>query len=485
MSELKQKAVSGMLWSSVQRFGTLGISFISNLVLARLLFPEDYGALGMIMVFVTIANVFVDSGFGNALIQKSNPTEVDYSTVFYFNLIASLFLYAVLYFSAPYIADFYDMTSLCSLLRVISLVLIINSFSIIQTNLLRKQLDFKRMSVVSIISYSVSAAIGIYMAYNGYGVWSLVVNNLSAALIQAILLWILCHWHPSLVFSFKSLKELFAFGGFLLANSLLVTIRRNILAFIIGKLYSSRDLGFYSQAKKLEEVPVTSLSAIIGQVTFPVFSAVQNDTNQLKSIQQKSFLSISFISLPLMLLLMVIAKSLILLLFSDKWVESVPYFQLLCLSGIFVSISEVNANVVNSLGHSKLFFKWSIIKTCILFLLIFLGSLLGIYGLLGGLIVLNILEYSINASLASRYTHYKLSKQILDILPFGILSLICAAISYFSTYYFDINYIIEMCIQVSVFIFLYLCALVLFKFSAYDSYKKQLKNMVGRIFKMK
>lgn len=454
-NSLKKKAVASSMWASVQQFGRMGISFVANLVMARLLTPEDYGAVGMLMVFVSLSMIFIDSGFGNALIQKPNPTEEDYSTIFFFNLMVAVVLYFVLYVTAPAISRFYDMDILTDMLRVLGLILIINAFSLIQNCRLRKQLNFKVLTISFLTGQTVGAGVGIFMAYKGYGVWSLVMYDILDALIKTLMLWIQCKWKPKFVFRLSSLKELFRFGGFLLANGILMTLRRNVLAIVLGKLYSAKELGMYTQAKKVEHVPVHSISTIIGHVTFPVYSKLQDNTKHLRNVQQRSFNYIAFLSIPLLVLLMVVAEPLVLVLFTDKWVESVPYLQILCFAGIFYSLQEVNGNIVNAMGQSKLFFKWSIVKTATLFLLIFIGSFFGIYGLMISFVSQYMLTYFINAVLATKYTGYSLWMQLKDLVPMFMVSAVAAVVSYFSGRVFD-NHILTLLLQSTIFIVIYL-----------------------------
>ena len=454
-NSIKKKAIASSMWSSVQQFGRMGISFVANLIMARLLTPEDYGAVGMLMVFVSLSMIFIDSGFGSALIQKKNPTEEDYSTIFFFNLMVGVALYFVLFVTAPAISRFYNMDILTDMLRVLGLVLIINSFSMIQQSRLKKQLNFKTLTISFLTGQIVGSGVGIFMAFKGYGVWSLVTYDVLDALIRTLMLWIQCKWKPKFVFRFSSLKELFRFGGFLLANGILVTLRRNVLAIVLGKLYSAKELGMYTQAKKVENIPVQSVATIIGHVTFPVYSKLQDNIERLRNVQRRGFIYIAFLCIPLLILLMVIAKPLILVLYTDKWIESVPYLQILCFSGIFYSLQEVNGNIVNAMGQSKLFFKWSIVKTATLFLLIFIGSFFGIYGLMISFVLQNMLIYFINAVLASKYTEYSLWMQLKDLFPMFIVSAVAAVVSYFSGRVFN-NHILTLLLQSTTFIVIYL-----------------------------
>ena len=463
MNNLKQKTVSGIVWSSIQRFGRMGVSFITNLILARLLSPEDYASMGILMVFITLANVFLDSGFGNALIQKQNPTKTDYSTIFFFNLFLAFLLYAILFVSAPAIARFYKLDTLSELLRVLSIILIINAFSLIQDNRMRKQLNFKLLTIISLIAAILGATCGIVCAYQGLGVWSLIIYTLSEAIFKTVLLWIFCNWLPSICFSFKSLTELFKYGSYLLFNSLLFVIRRNAVTMIMGKLYSKADVGYYSQAKKFEDVPVTGVQSIIGQVTFPVFSAINNDIALIVSVQKKSNMLIAFICIPLMIILCIVAKPLIILLLTEKWANVIPYFQILCFGGIFVAMQEVNANLINALGYSKQYFFWSVIKTIILIVLMFIGSFFGIYGLMIGYLIQEFSSYLINAILSGHYSEYTLKKQIGDLLPIFIIAIVAGLITWCTGLILPQQYWLILLIQIALFSVLYFGCFYIFK----------------------
>ena len=270
MSSLKQKTVNGVVWSSVQRFGTMAITFASNIVLARLLSPDDYGCIAMLMIFISLANTFIDGGFGSALIQKKEPTDKDYSTILYWNIALSLLLYAVLFLCAPLVAQFYRMPLLTKVLRVQGVVLSFNALSIVQQNQLKKQLQFKKLSIVYVSASLISLAIAIVAAYHGWGVWSLVAQQISISVLHAILFWIVSKWRPIRVFSWSSFKELFKFGGFMLLSHLFSTLSNEIQGLLVGRMFTPATLGLYNQAYRLEGSAATATSSIIDQVTYPV-----------------------------------------------------------------------------------------------------------------------------------------------------------------------------------------------------------------------
>ena len=339
-SSLKQKTISGIIWSAVQRFGTMIISFVSNIVLARLLTPDDFGCIGLLAIFIVVANVFVNGGFAAALIQKPNPSKEDYSTVFIWNILVSMLFYLGLYLAAPYIAVFYSIPLLSAVLKVQGIILIINALSAIHLSVLRKNLQFKEMSIIQIIAISISVATAIVLALKGWGVWALVAQQLLNSAITTILLWFVCSWKPELFFSWRSFRQLFDYGAFLLLSDILNSICDNIQGLVIGRRFTAGDMGYYSQAKKLEEVPTQSISQVVSLVSFPVFAKLQNDKQKLYVAVRKSLMSMNFLNFPLMILLVVVAEPLLTLLYSDRWLDAIPYFRILCISGIVNCMRE-------------------------------------------------------------------------------------------------------------------------------------------------
>lgn len=425
---LATKVLSSTIWASVDRFGTISLQFFVNLILARLLTPADYGCIGMLSIFIVVSQVLIDGGFGSALIQKKQPTQADYSTIFFWNLLFSGFLYVVLSFSAPWIAMFFRMPLLRDVLRVWGLVLIINSFGIIQNNRLRKLLDLKKISLVNILSFSSASLAGVFFAYRGWGVWSLVAMYLINAVLNAGTLWLVARWYPSRIFSFAALKELFGFGGFLLASNVLQEICKNLQGLIIGRKFSSTEMGLYSQAKKLDDVACLTLPNVIMKVLFPVYAQFQNDLKQLRKKLDMSVQVISFVTFPLVVILILVAHPLIGFLYGDKWEGAIPYFQILCVGGLFACLQNVNYFAVAALGKSKSLFRWSFYKWGMLFVFLLSGMHWGIHGILWGMVLSSLNIYLVNALLVSKYCHYPLMKQLKKILPVFLLSLLVAVL---------------------------------------------------------
>ncbi len=462
---LKHKATKGVFWTSIQKFAGMGISFISGIILARLLTPDDFGCIGMLYIFIVIANSIVDGGFASALIQKKRPTQEDYSTIFFFNLGMSVIMYALLFLCAPLIARFYKMPLLSAVLRVQGVVLLFNAFSIIQSNILRKQFQFKKLAIVTLFTSVVSLSTTILMAYKGFGVWSLVAMHLLSSFVPMVVYWLSNKWRPLLVFSATSFKELFGFGFFMFMTNIINNICNNVQGLLIGRFYNSATMGYYSKARHTEELASTSISNIMGQVTYPLYAEYQHDLPKLIMAIKKITKTISYITFPLMLLLILLAKQIFILLYSDRWLGSVPYFQILCLAGIAVCLQGVNYQAVAAVGKSKAMFNWTIIKRIIGLAFIVLGMLLwGIKGILLGMVLQSWIVYIINAYLVHKYIGFNLFEQLLDILPILCLSVASMAVAYCMVFILrDSNMYLLAVIQFIVFMAVYLGGSVLFK----------------------
>ncbi len=468
-----------MLWSFIERFGSLSIQFITNIVLARLLTPDDFGLIGMIMVFVAISLVMIDGGLGAALIQKKNPTENDYSTIFFANIILASIIYVLLYFASSGIASFYHQPQLNNLLKIMGLILLIDSFSIVQNNILIKKLHFRKIARIKVSAALFSSISAIACAFLGLGVWSIAVQYLTNSILKTSLLWFNTSWVPLKVFSKKSFKELSGFGSKLLAASLLSEIYRNFQSLLIGRIFSARDLGFYTQARQLEQIPVTTLAVVVNQVTFPVFSELQNNIEVLRNSFKKSLKSLIFINFPVMVLLTVIAKPLFIFLFTDKWLPSVIYFQMLCMGfGMPLIIHNTNLNVLKSVGRSDLVLYLEIVKKTVGVVLILAGIRYGIIGMIIGLTINSYLEFFLNGYFVGKNINYGIKLQLRDIYPTFLLSVSVGSIIYFLFSFFDINPILSIFIQVFIFITLYVGCAILLKFEAFDIYWSILKEKV-------
>lgn len=466
--QLKEKAVNGVIWTFIQRFMSIFIQFISNIVLARLLTPDDYGCIGMLTIFMLLSATIIDGGFSSALIQKKKPTQEDYSTIFFWNLGLSIAIYLILYCSAPYIADFYHIDLLCHVLRVQGVVLIINALQTVQVNQLNKQFRFKKISIVTLLSSVISLAVTILLAYKGLGVWALVTQNLLMAIIPTLIYWLTNRWIPKLVFSTKSFKELFNFGFFMFLTSLTSTLVNNVQGLLIGRFYNAAQMGYYSKAHRTEMLASTSISQVISQVSYPLYSELQDNRSMLSNTIKKLTLSVSFLTFPMMFLLILLAEPIFILLYSAKWLPAVPFFQYLCFAGLAVCLHSVNSQPIAAIGKSKAMFNWSILKQAISLCIIISGLYFyGLKGLLIGKVIQAWFIYIVNASLVSYYIGYKLWRQLLDILPVLLVSLLSFGISYFISDLFGASMYIDAGIKLVIFAITYLLCSVLFKMESY------------------
>ncbi len=417
-SSLKSKAVRGLLWSGLdgvsQQVLVLGI----GIILARLLDPADFGLIAMLAFFMAMARNFLDSGFGQALIQKKNATDVDACSVFYFSIVAGSIAAGLLCLAAPWIGAFFRQPLLTPLTRVMSLNIVINSFSLVPTALLSRNIDFKTQTKISLIATSASGLAGVTLAFQGFGVWSLAVQQITVNVLRTILVWCFSAWRPSLRFSLAALRTMFAFGSRLLASGLLNTTFDNLYPLVIGRVFSAGELGIYSRALTMQQMPTTTFSETVTRVIFPVFSTVQDDARKLKRGLQKVLAVVVFIHFPIMVGLAVTARPLVRVLLTDKWLPCVPYLQLLCVAGLFFPLHVINLDILRAGGRSDLFFRLEIIKKALVVAAIVATYRWGVLGLIWGQIVVSALAYSLNTHYTGRFIEYPIREQLRDALPY-------------------------------------------------------------------
>ena len=365
MGELKDKAISGVKWNAIGRFSTQGVNFIIGLILARLLSPSDYGVVGMVGIFFAIAQTFIDSGFGSALIRKNDCTDTDYSTAFYFNVIVGLVCCILLWIASPLIANFFNTPILKDLVKVMSLNMFVSSFAIVHGTKLTHAVDFKSQSIVNLLTAVLSGTMGIFMAYKGFGVWSLVFQQLIATVLRVVLLVAITKWFPKRLFSKASFKYLFNFGSKILTASILHTIYANMTTLIIGKFYTAKDLGYYSRGESLATYPSTNITGLLQSVTYPVLSKIQDDDEHLIQSYRKLISMTSLVIFFGMFLLAALAKPLIVTLLTDKWLDAVIYLQIFCFAYMFDHICALNLNILYVKGYSNLVLKLEVIKKTI------------------------------------------------------------------------------------------------------------------------
>ena len=351
-----------MLWSAVERFSTQGIQFLFGILLARLLTPNDYGMIAMLTIFIAVSQTFIDSGFGNALIRKPDRNEADKATVFFFNVFMAVACYGIIFLAAPFIAQFYKMPELTDILRILAISLIIQSFGSIQHLNLIIDLNFKVLAKVTFIGALTGGTAGLICAYNGLGVWSLVVQQMATTSCRVILFWVLVHWRPKTFFNKSSFKNMFGFGSKLLASGLLNTLYDNIYDLIIGKAFAAATLGNYSRASHFASFPSSNVTGIFQRVTYPVLSKIQDDPDKLRKGYLKFLNMATLVIFPLMIGLAALAKPFILLVLTDKWFDVILILQIICIAQMWYPVHAINLNILQVMGRSDLFLKLEIIK---------------------------------------------------------------------------------------------------------------------------
>jgi O-antigen/teichoic acid export membrane protein len=456
MNDLKTKTVKGVFWSSIERFSIQGIQFFLGIVMARLLFPSDYGLIGMLTIFLAVSQSFIDSGFSNALIRKQNRTEEDFSTVFYFNIVVGLFFYLILFFCSPYIAKFYNAPILENLTKVVALNIFINSLTIVQRAKFTIKVDFKTQTKSSLLAVIISGTIGIMMAYKGFGVWALAVPSIISSIINMIMLWIYSKWIPLRTFSVASFKELFAYGSRLLFSGLLDTIYSNLYTLVIGKKFSKVDLGYYTRADSLSQFPSSNITGILQRVTFPVLSSIQDDNIKLREAYRKLLRLSAFVIFPLMVGLAAIADPFIRFVLTDKWERVILLLQILCIARMWYPVHAINLNLLQVKGRSDLFLRLEIIKKIIGIIVLCVTIPLGVIAMCVGLIFTSIVALIINTYYTGKLINVGYFKQMKDLLPILFYSFSMGALVWGITKLFHSN-IVNLVLGVCFGIIYYFC----------------------------
>ena len=424
------KIISNLIWKFSERMLAQVVTFIVSIVLARLLSPSEYGTIALVMVFITIADVFVNAGFGNALIQKLNVDNIDYSSVLYFSLGISFIVYGILFVSAPYIANFYHSQILCSVLRVLGLRVPIAAFNSVQQAYVSKNMLFKRFFFSTLFGTLLSGVVGCIMAYKGFGIWSLVGQYLTNTIVDTTVLWFTVRWRPNLVFSFKRVKTLFSFGWKLLVSSLLDTGYQQLRSLVIGGKYTSSDLAYYNRGQQYPTLVVSNVNTSISSVLFPAISQNQENLEIVKNMTRRAIKTSSYIMWPLMFGLAVISKPLVSWMLTDKWLPCVPYLQIACFTYAFWPIHTANLEALKAIGRSDLFLKLEIVKK-IIGLILLIGSMnFGVMAIAQSMIVSTLTSSFINAYPNQKLLKYSYIDQIKDMMPSILLSLVMSVIIY-------------------------------------------------------
>lgn len=472
-----------MLWSFIERFGSLLILFVSNIALARMLTPDEFGIVGILMAFILFSNILIDGGLGNALVQRKDLTKDDCSTVFFTNIAVAVACYAALFFGADWIARFFNQPQLSQLMPAIGLVVIFDAFSAIQNNLLIKEINFRRIAFVKVVAAFISSVIAIIMAFYGYGVWSLVAQYLVNSIVKSILLWTSTAWLPTLTFKWQSFKSLFGYGSKLLLAYLLSEVYRHAQVLLIGKFFPANQVGLFSQAKHLQDVPNTTILTVVNQVTFPVFSKIQDDLSLLKKGLSRSIKILTFLNFPLMAILIITAKPVFMLLFGQQWIEAAPYFQWLCAGfGFLLVIHNTNLSLLKAIGKSGTVLGLEIVKKLIgvalIVMFFFMGY--GVMGILWALAINSVIEFFLNGYFTGRHTGYGIFAQAHDSFPALILTLVTSVITWYIPQLLPMHYIVQIIVQVFAFGFIYLIIARLFKLEILQYIITEVKSRIKR-----
>lgn len=487
-NSLKKKTIGGFIWRLAERVGAEGVTFIVSIILARLLDPSDYGAISLITVFTSILSVFINSGMGTALIQKIDADDLDYSSLFYFNMVMCLLLYGVMFFSAPLIADFYNMPELTAYVRVISLTLVISGVKGIQQSYVSKNMLFKKFFFSTLGGTLVSAVVGVVMAYEGFGTWALIGQQLSNMVIDTAVLWITVKWRPKWMFSFKRLKKLFSYGWKMLASALLDTTYNQLRSLIIGKVYSSADLAFYNKAYTFPNVVISNINTSIDSVLLPSLASVQRDRETLKAITRRAITTSIYIIAPFLMGLAACGESIISILLTDKWLPSYPYMVVICITFMFRPINTANLNAIQAMGRSDIFLKLEIIKKIIGIIAVLITFKISVMAMVLSLLVTIVLSQITNSWPNKKLINYSYIQQIKDVLP-SILLASFMGICVYCVKFLNLNSWLTLIIQVPLGVLIFVGLSIVFKINSFyyvlDIIKPQIVKMFEHIKKVK
>lgn len=456
MSSIASKSVKGVIWSAVEKFSLQGVQFLIGVVLARLLAPSDFGMIGMLSIFMSVSQTFIDCGFSNALIRQKDTTEKDYGTAFLLNFLISLVAFGVLFAGAPFVADFYQMPDLKAVMRAVSLTLVINALFTVHKVRLTRAVDFKTQSKVTLSSAIVSGMLGIYLAYNGFGVWSLVYQVICNSVLNLILMTVMLKWFPKPGFHKKSFDELFGFGSKILVASLISSVYSNLYNIVIGKRYSASDLGYFTRADQLGKFPSQNIAGILSRVTLPILSQLQDEPERLKVLYEKYLKVACFVVFPLMMGLSALAEPVVVLLLGEKWLPSVVLLQILCFGFMLDPICNINLNLLYVKGRSDLVLRLEIIKKAIAISILAVSSFGGVVWMCVGSACYGVIATILNTRYTGQFIGLNTIKQLKQIAPYYILSLVMAASIYGTNMVFSGCYWVQLVVGCFVGIVVYM-----------------------------
>lgn len=476
---LKKVALNGVLWSALEKLSVQAGQLVVGIILARLLMPEDFGLIGMLSIFLAISQTFIDGGLGSGLIQKKNVNDLDFSTVFIFNFLVSVFFYLLLFFTAPLIADFYETPKLIPLTRILSFNIIINSLAIVQRSKLTINIDFKTLAKVNIVSILLGGLAAVYFAYAGFEVWSLVVQVIVSSSTSVVMFWFLGDWKPSVIFSKKSFKQLFGFGSKLLIAGIYSKLLNNVYNIIIGKTYSISDVGYYTRAKGFADIGSSSVGSVIQQVTYPILASLQDDKIRMISVYRRVIRMTAFFIFPIMTLFALLADPLVRLFLTEKWVPIIVLLQLMCFARIVTPISFVNMNILNAVGRSDLFLKVDLVKFPIILLSLIITIPLGVKAMVIGHVFVSSISFFINAYMPGKLFGYGAMSQMKDMIPIFISTIFMALAVFLVTVFLD-NLYLKLIFGSIIGVVFYLGICLIFKLKEVDELKSVLVNFKNK-----
>lgn len=479
---LKKKTLGGFIWRFAERCGAQGVQFVVSIILARLLMPEAFGTISLMMVFINILSVFIDSGMGSALIQKKDADDLDFSTVFYFNLFMCSFMYLILFLCAPLIAEFYNNSELTLLVRVIGISLLFSGVKSIQQAYVFKNMLFKNFFFSTLIGTVISAVVGITVAYKGYGVWALIFQNLTNNVIDMIIIWCLVKWRPKWMFSFERLKGLFSYGWKLLASALLDTGYNQLRALIIGKVYSTADLAYYTKANNFPSIIITNVNSSIDSVLLPSMSSVQDSVESVKGMTRRAMKTSIYVMAPLLMGLAACGQSVISILLTDKWRPSYPFMVIFCITYMFYPVHTANLNAIKAMGRSDIFLKLEIIKKIVGIVAILVTFKISVMAMAYSLLFTSVASQIINSWPNKKLMNYSYLEQLKDILPGIVLAVFMGGCVYCVNFLHLSNWL-TLIIQVPLGAVIYIGLSALLKLESFTYVFNMVKPFINKVFK--
>lgn len=474
---LKSRATKGIFWTATEKIFLQTGQFVIGIVLARLLMPEDFGLIGMLSIFIAISQTFIDSGMGSGLIQKKNIKDVDFSTVFVFNLIVSIAFYFLLFFTAPLIADFYKMPQLVLLTRILALNIIINALVIVQRSKLKIALDFKSLAVTNVISVLIGGVFALVFAYLGWGVWALVIQTIAGSVVSVVMLWFFAGAGLSMRFSRESFKALFGFGSKLLLSGLYGQLFNNLYNIVIGKAYSVSELGFYTRSKAFADMTSGTVTSILYQVSYPILASLQDDKERMISVYRRLIRMTTFFVFPAMTVLALLSDPIIRVLLTDKWAGVIVLLQWMCFAKIFYPLNVINMNILNAIGRSDLYLKVDLIKLPLIVTILIITLPISVKALIIGLIIISIIEFFINAYIPGKIFGYGGWQQLKDMFSIIIATICMAFIVWISVLFIKVL-ILKLIIGVVV-------AIISYLYISYLLRLPELEELKGLLLKIK